>query len=340
MTQSSLQEPEVSIVTVFHNRVNLVGESVASLLDQDFPNYEVIVVDDGSTDGTAEFLQNLEDPRLRVISQRNSGFTASVRNAIGLASGRFIAVHGAGDISHPNRLAVQSAILREFGSAGIVGCAYNYKGVRVSPSSGSAVETGNVLARLAKNNPFSHGEVMFRKSVYQQVGGYDPRFTYAQDFDLWLRMGEHCDYAIAPETLYTKMDPANSVRRNVQKYYLQQKFAQFALERAQNAASGSDDITSRLERGEFSVAGSKKYATRFFSKGVEAIGLSDFDAARFIFRKAWNEWHDAAGLAALAMSYMSGNKVGQRLLRFGLIAKWRVAGRRGGGNTKASGSAR
>ncbi|MEL7029538.1 MAG: glycosyltransferase family A protein, partial [Pseudomonadota bacterium] len=93
--------PLVSVVTIFYNRADHVRSSIESLLSQTYPNMEIVAVDDGSTDDTLRELQAIEDPRYRVISKENTGFTRSLNFAIAQTSGAYVAIHDAGDISYP-----------------------------------------------------------------------------------------------------------------------------------------------------------------------------------------------------------------------------------------------
>ena len=100
--------PLVTAITVFYNREAHVAQSVESLLAQDYPNLEILLVDDGSKDGTLDALQAYEsDLRVSVISGRNQGLVGALRAAIAQAQGSLIAIHGSGDISLPNRLSRQ-----------------------------------------------------------------------------------------------------------------------------------------------------------------------------------------------------------------------------------------
>src|ERR1700749_4123369 len=117
-----MPKPLVTIVSVFHNRGAEVERSVNSLLAQTYTPLEIIVVDDGSTDDTALRLRAFADPRLSVRIQPNQGFTRAVDAAVRSAKGSFVAIHGAGDISLPQRIEQQARVLAEHPEVGVVGC--------------------------------------------------------------------------------------------------------------------------------------------------------------------------------------------------------------------------
>ncbi len=238
--------PVVSIVTVFHNRGATVSESIGSLLAQVGVAMEIIAVDDGSTDDTLSRLRKLSDPRLTVVAQANAGFTRSMNAAIARSRGRYVAVHGAGDISLPDRMSRQAAIMDARPDIGIVGCH-----VRNDAKTGP----GHYVVRppdglplfetLLDRNLFTHGEVMFRRSIFDRVGGYRTLFTFAQDRDLWLRISRHAGYAIIPEILYHRRRFADGVGNDPAKLLAQLYASDFAVQLARGAMAGDPDLLER-----------------------------------------------------------------------------------------------
>lgn len=225
-----MSKPKVSIVTVFYNREELVEESMQSLVDQNYDSYEVIAVDDGSSDGTLSKLLKFESEKVKILPLENGGFVRAIKLAIESAQGEYIAVHGSGDISHPSRIAKQSELLDKESSIGVVGCVSEFAvvGTDIKYTSGKPF-TGSFERSLLKSNCFHHGEVMYRKSIYDKVGGYRELFKFAQDKDLWCRMSHHCDFSILNDVLYTRfVNQPNSVSENPKKTILQRKLANFA----------------------------------------------------------------------------------------------------------------
>ena len=230
--------PKVSVVSVFYNRGALLDETIACLLAQTLADIEIIIVDDGSTDGTAAKLHAVDDPRVRAILKTNTGFVRSMNEAVSLARGEYVAVHGSGDYSYPARLERQAAFLDANPEVGVVGCRWRAPNRDIGPV--SDVERGPMRALMLQRNPFTHGEVMFRRSLFERVGGYREAFRFAQDRDLWLRMGRLCDYAVIPELLYERRFLDDGVSRDWQKLLLQKKLSQFAVQAS--AAAGPDGV--------------------------------------------------------------------------------------------------
>lgn len=236
--------PRVSVVTCFHNRRDFVDISVSTLLDQSFDDYEVVIVDDASTDGTSELLRAIQHPRVRVIrNETNLGFVRSLLYAIDQAEGELIAVHGAGDLSYRNRLESQVRFLDSNSGYVAVGC---HRDV-VTPD-------GRVVSRttpgpgpitfesLMKGNTYSHGEVMYRRSAYDACGGYRAHMKYAQDYDLWLRLCQVGHLGVVQEVLYGRMTHEDGVSFDPVRVAQQAAFSELA----RAAAVGEINVTSAV----------------------------------------------------------------------------------------------
>lgn len=310
-------------MSVFHDRAELVQASVQSLIDQTLGDLEILLVDDGSTDSTLERLRGFDDPRVRVITHPNMGFTGAIRAAVAEAAGDYVAIHGSGDLSRPERLERQKAVLDEMSNVGLVGCSHSYKGRKIGPDSFELIEVGGVLERLRVKNPFIHGEVMFRKSCYDEAGGYDTSFVYGQDSDLWLRMSLLCDFAILPDMLYERRNPFNSITRNARKFYDQQKLAQSQLHRAERSGlyKRSDEqlpLSARIEEID------KEFARRFYDRGIGALLSRDYEGAEYVLRRTWRERRDVRGAKALMLSLLCGLPLGGPVARNAVRAKRRL----------------
>jgi hypothetical protein len=202
--------PKVSVVTGFYNRAPALERTIASILGQTFRDIELVVFDDKSTDDTAARLEELSaqygDPRFRyVIHEQNKGFVRGLRDAIETTDGEYIAIQGSGDVSLPRRLELQAALLDDQPDVAVVGGWYN----NVIDDAGTRrLRTPDanqlMLEDFLRENCFSHGEVMIRRSVYNAVGGYRTAFKYAQDRDLWIRIAKVSRFATVPEAVYDR----------------------------------------------------------------------------------------------------------------------------------------
>lgn len=201
--------PSVSVVCAWYNRADFIRDTVDSLLQQDFNSFEVIIVNDGSTDPRVrERLDNYHDPRLRIIHQENTGFVRAIRSAINASRAPFVAIQGAGDVSYPQRLKKQYEFLVANADFAITGCCYEDVLKRHGspeirrPSKFRSAEP--TPADIRRGNPFGHGEVMMRRSTYDRVGGYRPFFLNSQDKDLWLRLASINRLHIIKDVLYER----------------------------------------------------------------------------------------------------------------------------------------
>lgn len=226
-----MKTPKVSIISGYYNRENWVFDSIESLRNQIYDNLEIIIFDDHSTDRTYQNLCKacLNDPRIKLIRhEKNIGFVNGLVEAIELSSGDYIAIHGSGDISLPNRIGKQVLSLEENPNIVGVDCYY----VNSDSRNGTRKEVCNkgtfTKSDFMKSNPLSHGGVMFRKEIYNDIGGYRRAFKYAQDFDLWLRMSEHGNFYIVPEFLYERRINFDGVSYKPDKFIMQRKYCLLA----------------------------------------------------------------------------------------------------------------
>jgi glycosyltransferase involved in cell wall biosynthesis len=201
-----MTEPVVSFIMSVYNGEEFLSDCIAGINEQTFPDYEVIVVNDGSTDGTPDILSSWGkvNDRVRVITRDNGGLTSALNLAISRARGKYLARHDADDISSQFRLERQVAFLD-----------YHQNVVLASSYSVEFVDMQHVVILLCPpddpkliqgilrkgENPLGHGPVMIRREAFERLQeGY--RFRYSQDFDLFLRLSSIGDIRIVPEVLY------------------------------------------------------------------------------------------------------------------------------------------
>jgi glycosyltransferase involved in cell wall biosynthesis len=183
-----------------------VGEAVASVLGQSAGDLELIVIDDGSRDGTPALLAAVADPRLRVERRPPAGLTASLNRALALARAPLLARLDADDLALPERLARQRAFMDAHPEVGLLGagaCEVDETGrkvaVQMPPPDDAALR-----AALIRRNPFIHSAVMARRALVERAGGYDESVPVAQDYDLWMRLAPLTRLASLPEVLVVR----------------------------------------------------------------------------------------------------------------------------------------
>ncbi|WP_295392352.1 glycosyltransferase family 2 protein [uncultured Thiodictyon sp.] len=202
--------PSLSVVMSVFNSADTLGATMDSVLTQEEIDFEFIVVDDGSSDGSAAILDDYarRDERVRVIHQDNTGLTRALMNGCARARGKYLARQDAGDVSLAGRLAQQCALLESHPDVVLTSV-----GTRFIGSEGehlyTIVQLGDELQRGLEQlivarlrGPSHHGSTMFRQAAYHAVGGYRREFRVAQDLDLWTRLVDAGRCVAIPEVLY------------------------------------------------------------------------------------------------------------------------------------------
>ncbi len=191
--------PRVSVIVPVFNRPAFVAEALRSALAQECPGgFEVVVVDDGSTDETPQVLAALaaEDERLRVIRQDNSGPAVARNRAFAESTGEFLALLDSDDIWMPGKLAAQVTLLDTHPRVALVHAEVEefFEGAERQWRHRPRIVSGDVLATLLNRNSIHTMTVMLRRSVIDEVGGFDPTYPPCEDWDLWLRIAEHHEF--------------------------------------------------------------------------------------------------------------------------------------------------
>ena len=210
MAQIVNRFPLVTIITPAYNRANLITETIESVLSQDYPNLEYIVLDDGSTDATRDIIKRY-DGRLRWESHPNIGETLTVNKGFSLACGEIIGVVNSDDPLLPGaiRRAVETLLAKP-------------SAVVAYPDWLLIDEFGKKLQVVRCRDFISRADMVrghyclpgpgafFRRKVIERIGGRDPAFRYVGDFDFWLRAGLLGDFVRIPEVLATFRTHADS----------------------------------------------------------------------------------------------------------------------------------
>lgn len=202
--------PDVSVVTSVYNGAARLRETIESILCQERIDLELIIVNDGSTDGSEKILESYAalDRRVRVVTQENQGLTRALIRGCAAAKGKCIARQDAGDISLPGRLAKQLDCVSQNPDFAFVSCGTRFVGPKgehlydVRPEAAEAMSRLLTLELREIKGPSHHGSTMFRRDDYDRVGGYRPEFYFAQDLDLWIRLAERGTLLVMPEVLY------------------------------------------------------------------------------------------------------------------------------------------
>jgi glycosyltransferase involved in cell wall biosynthesis len=199
----------LSIVMPVYNGASRLPSTMESILGQTLTDFELIVVDDGSTDQTLALLEEYSqrDPRVHVIRQVNAGITRALIRGCAAAQAAVIARHDCGDRSRPERFIRERALFDD-PEVVLAGCATTYFAPGGETLYTVTAESAGIQASLL-HDPVAtirglphHGSAMFRRDAYEAAGGYRSDFYFAQDLDLWIRLAQRGRVAITQETLY------------------------------------------------------------------------------------------------------------------------------------------
>lgn len=187
------QNPLVSVVMAVHNGSDWIVKSVESILEQTYDNLELIIVNDSSTDNSATLINAINDSRIRLFENENqSGLVQSLNYGISQARGKYIARMDADDISLPERISSQVEVLKNDASIVAVGA-----WITLVDENDKTIEqweypesTKMIMWNQFFNSGFAHPSTLFLVSAFKKAGGYLSDHKYAEDFDLWSRLGE------------------------------------------------------------------------------------------------------------------------------------------------------
>jgi glycosyltransferase involved in cell wall biosynthesis len=221
--------PAVTVLIGAYENERTVARAVDSILAQTEKNLELIVIDDGSRDGSAAAARAAigSDPRGRVMRlERNLGIARSLNAGLEAAAAPFVAIQDADDYSAPNRLERELAVLADDPDIAVVGARMSEvdeKGRVLQPrTSFAAGDVGPVLLRF---NPIPNGSALIRRDAARAVGGYDPRYRYATEYDLWLRLAEEHRLVALDEELGTRVMGGGNVAARAERAQLAEGIA-------------------------------------------------------------------------------------------------------------------
>lgn len=191
-----MENPLVSVVVPTYNGQFYVNRAVQSVLKQTYKNIEVIIINDGSTDKTKEIIQQLKEKNSRVSvleNEKNLGFVESLNRGVDYASGKYIARIDDDDVwIDEKKLKKQVDFLEKNSEYVLVGgglITINNKEEEIIKYLPPEQDT-DIRNIILLTNCFGHSAVIFLKSVFEKVGGYDEKFGFFADWDLWLKMGK------------------------------------------------------------------------------------------------------------------------------------------------------
>ena len=206
--------PKISVCIPVYNGAEFIKAAIDSVLAQTEQDYEIILVDNQSTDQTVALIRSYQDPRIKLfINESNIGMIPNWNKALSYATGKYIKILPADDLLYPNCLALQSAVLEAdtqkkislvcssrhiINDAGKVLFTRKFSGRRLQLSSSAAV---NRVIRAGGNIVGEGGAVMFRRETHEKVGPFNSNIFYLLDLDQWFKIMRHGDLYVLPDVL-------------------------------------------------------------------------------------------------------------------------------------------
>ncbi|WP_430934754.1 glycosyltransferase family A protein [Saccharicrinis sp. 156] len=244
----------VTFLMPVYNGELYIKEAIDSVLNQTYQNFELLIINDGSTDGTQAIIESYKDARIKCVQQENMGVSRSLNNGLSLIETPYIRRHDADDISEPDMLEKQMKFLDAHPEISFVStqCAFMSNRSKVAykyrqPKTLLFKNKDFILVKKEHFNPYSpivHGTVLGPTKLFKEFNGYRTEFLTSEDNDLWLRIIEKYKFAVlnqCPYYLRLSTGSATQMHKTSVPYY-RQLCLDYADERLK---TGSDPITRR-----------------------------------------------------------------------------------------------
>lgn len=316
---------QLSVVMPVRNVAPFVERAVSSILQQSLDDFEFIIGDDASTDGTRAILYELagRDPRVKIIeADIQMGPAASSNWVISHASGDLIARMDGDDVAHPARLRRQVEVLQRHPEACLVGClseGIDQKGRRVRP------RDRWLLARPGPMAPFPHGSIVFRRAAFEKAGGYRPEANFWEDLDLYRRLTDAGSLLVLPEPLYQHRASLLSTRLTSERVEVERSVDR--MYRSVYGAPPQSDSGGVLPRVYVSLGSTRLWA----GESPDALKRMLADAAlkfdrQSLFSLVWAAWGALSPRTlrlALKIAVRLRDLAARRTVKDGRVYRWR-----------------
>lgn len=214
------KSPLISVVIPAYNAGILLHDAVESVLAQTFSDFELIILDDGSSDDTWEICQKLTDPRIQVLHHENIGVAATMNRGISLARGKYFARLDHDDLMLPKKLEIQHSFLEKWDDVAMIGTWADIHTIDNIPTGRShrhVTSCDSIRFFMLFDNPFVQSSMMIRTDILKEIGGYcEDKSREPDDYELLSRVARHYIVANLPEVLTIYRETANSLSRSAE----------------------------------------------------------------------------------------------------------------------------
>lgn len=204
-------KPKISVLMSVYNGEKFISESINSILNQTYKDFEFIIVNDGSTDNTLSLINSFNDSRIKVINQKNKGLTKSLNIGIKNSKAGLIARIDADDFCDKDRLKLQYEFFKKTNLV-LLGTLVYFK-TNNSLIKSKYLTDEQIIESFKTKNPFSHSSVMFKKEEFLKIGGYNEKMKLAQDYDAWIRLSKTGKLSMINKHLVTIRLSSKSISR-------------------------------------------------------------------------------------------------------------------------------
>jgi len=264
---------KISVIVPTYNRADIISETIGSVLNQTYQNFEIIVVDDGSIDNTREIIVNINDPRIKYIYQENAGPSAARNNGIKNAQGEYVAFLDSDDIWLPEKLEKQVNIINDNPDIGMVSCwaegvSHDLKQVLYRKASKINCQKDFIRGMLFDPDNTINGTPTFviKKEYFDKVGYFPENMKLLEDWDMWFRAALESEYCCINEVL-AKFRTHSSLSTSININEAEDLYLTF-LERA----ISNKKLSSELLRKKNSI-----YSNAYYKMALWGLCRSDKD---------------------------------------------------------------
>jgi len=227
--------PKISVIMPVFNCEKYLDESINSILNQTYRDFEFFIINDGSTDNSEKIIKNYQkkDDRINLLTQNNQGVTKSLNKGIRNCRGKYVARMDADDICAPKRFELQLEYLEKYPNTDIVGCMVSLiseKGKVIRSLDDLPLEDYQIKWNLIFGTPLIHPTLMIRRRVFEDIGHYDQSLNVAQDIEFWRRLSHHIKFYNIPQRLFDlriHKESTSSLFRNEQESIRNKSLVQY-----------------------------------------------------------------------------------------------------------------
>jgi len=211
---NSIPPPRVSVLMPVYNGGIYLKEAIDTILNQSFSNFELVIVNDGSTDNSEEIILRYSDPRIRLENnQNNLGLINSLNIGLGLCEGDYIVRMDQDDISFPDRILLQVKFMDENPEVGLLGSWFEDFGDKIeSKIVRYSIDDSDIRIRHLYQTHISHPTAILRKSVIDESKvRFDPEYKHGEDYNFWVSISAFCKISNYPDVLVRKRDHPRNI---------------------------------------------------------------------------------------------------------------------------------